>query len=127
MALIKFGFGFFTKYWQEIAIGIVCGALFFVTTSWWSQAAEIGRLKTQLTMAQQVNETLKTKVDAFEKAEEDQKKAIEVANKNRVEIITTLQKEINKIKAQIIPKDCNGAVNYGIQYKDDLKWPERSQ
>ena len=126
MAMIKLGFNFFTKYWQEIAIGIVCGALFFITLSWWTQAVEIGRLKTQLTMAAQVNETLQTKVTAFEKAELEQKKAIDVANQNRVEIINTLQKEINKIKAQPIPKDCKGAVDYGIQYRDDMKWPERS-
>lgn len=126
MAMIKLGFGFFTRYWQEIAIGIVCGALFFITVSWWSQAAEIGRLKTQLTMAAQQNETLHAKVEAYEKAEEQAKVTIENADKNRQEIISVLQKEINKIRTQTIPKDCKGAVNYGIQYKDDLKWPERS-
>ena len=128
MAMIKFGFSFFTRYWQEIAIGIVCGALFFITISWWHQAAEIGRLKTQLTMAEQVNDTLKEKVSSFEKAEEQAKVTIANADKNRQEIISVLQKEINKIRTQTIPKDCQGAVNYGIQYKDDLKWPqERSQ
>jgi hypothetical protein len=126
MAMIKFGFGFFTKYWQEIAIGIVCGALFFVTISWWSQAAEIGRLKTQLTMAAQQNETLQTKVDAFETAEQIVKENQAKSLKDREIIVTTLTKEINKLRTQVIPKDCNGAVNYGIQFKDDMKWPERS-
>ena len=126
MAMIKFGFGFFTKYWQEIAIGIVCGALFFVTVSWWTQAAEIGRLKTQLNMAAVQNETLKERVDAYEKAEVEAKNAQKIMLENRKIIVEDLTKEINKLRNQVIPKDCQGAVNYGIKFKDDMKWPERS-
>ena len=126
MAMIKFGFGFFTKYWQEIAIGIVCGALFFVTVSWWTQAAEIGRLKTQLNMAAVQNETLKERVDAYEKAEVEAKNAQKIMLENRKIIVEDLTKEINKLRTQVIPKDCQGAVAYGIQYRDDMKWPERS-
>ena len=127
MAMIKLGFGLFTEYWKEIAIGIIVGALAFISISWWHQSAEINRLKTQLTMAEQVNDTLKEKVSAFEKAEAQAKITIENADKNRQQIIKSVQAEINKLRTQVVPKDCNGAVNYGIQYKDDLKWPERSQ
>ena len=114
-------------YWREIAIGIIISILCFISISWWNQGAEINRLKTQLTMAAQVNDTLKEKVHAFEKAEEQAKVTIANADKNRQEIIKTVQLEINKIRTQVIPKDCNGAVNYGIQYKDDLKWPKQPQ
>lgn len=126
MAMFNLGIGFFTQYWKDIAIGIIIGALVFITVSWWGQAAEIGRLKTQITMAAQQNETLQEKVTAYEQAEDQAKKSIQVVLENRKEIITVFQKEINKLRTQTIPKDCNGAVNYGIQYKDDLKWPERS-
>lgn len=115
------------SYWKEIAIGIIISILAFISISWWNQGAEINRLKTQLTMAAQVNDTLKEKVNAFEKAEEQSKVTIANADKNRQEIIKTVQLEINKIRTQVIPKDCNGAVNYGIQYKDDLKWPKQPQ
>lgn len=127
MAMIKLGFNLFTAYWKEIAIGVIIGALVFISLSWWHQGAEINKLKTQLTMAEQVNDTMKEKVSSFEKAEQQAKITIENADKNRQEIIKTFQVEINKIRTQAIPKDCKGAVNYGIQYKDDLKWPARSQ
>lgn len=127
MAMIKLGLGFFTSYWREIAIGLIIAITAFITISWWHQGAEINRLKTQLTMAEQVNDTLKEKVSSFEKAEEQAKVTIANADKNRQEIIKTFQVEINKIRTQAIPKDCNGAVNYGIQFKDDLQWPKRSQ
>ena len=124
--MIKLGANFFISYWRELAIGVIIGALVFVIFSWWGQTAEIARLKTQLTMGEQINNGLKERISVYEKAEEQSKLAIENADKNRQQIVAVLQKEINKIRTQVIPKDCQGAVNYGIQYKDDLKWPERS-
>lgn len=123
MPILNLGFSFIANYWRDIAIGIIVAALGFITISWWSQAVEIGRLKTQLTMAAQQNETLQEKISAFEQAEAQANTAIAIADKNRQEIIKSVQVEINKIRTQVVPKDCNGAVNYGIQFKDDLKWP----
>ena len=34
------------------------------------------------------------------------------------------KKEINSIRTQPIPKDCEGAINYGIKMKGDLQWPK---
>lgn len=127
MAMLNLGFGFIANYWRDIAIGIIVAALGFITVSWWGQAVEIGRLKTQLTMAAQQNETLQTKVSAYEQAEETAKENIAKADKNRQEIINVLTKEINKVRNQPIPKDCNGAVAYGIKFKDDMKWPQETR
>jgi type II secretory pathway pseudopilin PulG len=125
MIQLKLISNFLGGYWKEIAVGILIGFAVFVVTSWWTGTAEIARLKTQLNFAAVQNEALQEKVTAYEKAEVDAKKAQDEVLKNREIIVTTLTKEINKIRTQIIPRDCNGAVNYGIQYKDDLKWPEK--
>ena len=117
---------FITGYWKEIAVGILIGFAVFVVTSWWTGTAEISRLKTQLNFAAVQNEALQEKITAYESAGQEAKKSIAVVLENRKEIITTLTKEINKLRTQTIPKDCQGAVNYGIKYKDDMKWPERS-
>lgn len=114
------------NYWKELAVGILISFAVFVVTSWWSGTAEISKLKTQLNFAAVQNEALQEKVAAFETAQEESKKTQEISLKNREIIVTTLTKEINKLRSQVIPKDCNGAVNYGIQFKDDMKWPERS-
>lgn len=125
MIQLKLLSDFLGGYWKEIAVGILIGFAVFVVTSWWYGTAEISRLKTQLNFAAIQNEALQEKVTAYEKAEVDAKKAQDEVLKNREIIVTTLTKEINKIRTQVIPKDCQGAVNYGIQYKDDLKWPEK--
>ena len=126
MIQLKLLSDFLGSYWKEIAVGILIGFAVFVVTSWWTGTAEISRLKTQLNFAAVQNEALQEKITAYEQAEDEAKKSIAVVLENRKEIITTLTKEINKIRSQVIPKDCQGAVNYGIKYKDDMKWPERS-
>jgi hypothetical protein len=112
------------SYWKEAFIGIIIGALCFITFSWWNQSIEMGRLKTQLNFAAEQNAHLQTKVEAFEKAEEVAKENVTRAGKDRELIVSTLTKEINKLRTQVIPKDCEGAVAYGIKYKDDMKWPQ---
>ena len=126
MLILLNSFKFVTSYWRQIALCIIVATGIFIITSWHQGSAEIARLKTQLNFAAEQNSHLQTKVEAFEKAEllakENQQKSL----KDREVIVTTLTKEINKLRSQVIPKDCNGAVNYGIQFKDDMKWPERS-
>ena len=126
MIQLKLAYDFLTTYWKDIAIGIIIAASAFIFISWLNGTAEISRLKTQLTMAAQLNETLETKVHAFESAEQKVKESQEKSLKDREIIVATLTKEINKLRTQVIPKDCQGAVAYGIQYRDDMKWPERS-
>lgn len=118
---------FFQTYWKEICAGIIVGFTVYVFNSWWEGTAEISRLKTQLNFAKVQNDAMQERVDAYEKAGQEAKKTIDLAIENRQEIIGVFQKEINKLRAQVIPKDCNGAVNYGIKYKDDMKWPEPKQ
>jgi outer membrane murein-binding lipoprotein Lpp len=126
MIQLKLISNFLGGYWKEIAVGILIGFAVFVVTSWWTGTAEISRLKTQLNFAAVQNEALQDKVTAFESAEQAAKDNQAKSLKDREIIVTTLTKEINKIRTQVIPKDCNGAVAYGIQFKDDMKWPERS-
>jgi len=114
-------------YWKEIAICIIVATGVFIVTSWYQGSAEIARLKTQLNFAAEQNDNLKNKVDAFEKAEQLAKENQEKSLKDREVIVSILTKEINKLRTQVIPKDCQGALAYGIKYKDDMKWPESSK
>lgn len=127
MIPLKLAFSFIANYWKDIAVGILIAFAAFVFISWLNGSAEINRLKTQLTMAAQQNETLAAKVDAYEKAELLAKENQEKSLKDREVIVSILTKEINKLRTQVIPKDCQGALAYGIKYKDDMKWPESSK
>lgn len=125
MIQLKLLSDFLGSYWKEIAVGILIGFAVFVVTSWWSGTAEISRLKTQLNFAAVQNEALQEKITAYESAEQEAKTAQKIMLENRKIIVEDLTKEINKLRTQVIPKDCQGAVNYGIKYKDDMKWPEK--
>lgn len=126
MLILLNSFKFVTSYWRQIALTIIVATGVFIITSWYQGSAEIGRLKTQLNFAAEQNASLVSKVEAFEKAEALAKENQQKSLKDREVIVTTLTKEINKLRTQVIPKDCQGAVDYGVKFKDDLKWPERS-
>lgn len=110
-------------YWKDIAIAIVLATLFWIIFAWWGSNAEIAFLKTQLANCREENATLSSRVATYQQAAqllEDKQKS---ASKERQQFATLLSKEINSLRNQIIPKDCPAAVDYGIKYKDDLKWP----
>ena len=124
MKILNLIFGFIGNYWEQICIGIVIGGLTFVSIDWWKQDVEIRQLKGQINLLTHEAAELSDKLDAYKKAEIDVQKSIEAANKNRQQIINVFQKEINTIRNQQIPKDCAGAINYGIKMKGDLMWPK---
>ena len=109
--------------WQAIAIAIILGTLFYIIFAWWGANAEITRLKAQINLCSDKNEALLQQISTFESAENLAKEKLKQASEERKEIITSLSKEINKIRVQNIPRDCNAAVAYGIKFKDDLQWP----
>lgn len=111
------------SYWREIAVAIIVATGVFILMSWWEGSAEISRLKTQLNFAAEQNENLVEKIAIYDKAEAVARERIERTTKERAEIVQILTKEINKIRNQPIPKDCQGAVDYGVKFKDDLQWP----
>ena len=109
--------------WQAIAIAIILGTLFYIIFAWWGANAEITRLKAQINLCSDKNEALLQQISTFESAENLAREKLKQASEERKEIITSLSKEINKIRVQNIPRDCNAAVAYGIKFKDDLQWP----
>jgi hypothetical protein len=127
MLILLNSFKFVTVYWRQIALCIVVATGVFIITSWYQGSDEIGRLKTQLNFAAEQNSALQSKVEAFEKAEQLAKDNQEKSLKDREVIVTVLTKEINKLRTQVIPKDCNGAVAYGVKFKDDLQWPSANR
>ena len=124
MTVLNLVIRFFGNYWKEVAIGIVCGTLFYISVDWWKQEAEIRGLRSKLALITHEASELNDKVNAYKKAEIDLQAAIDASDKNRQKIIAVFQKEINSIRTQPIPKDCEGAINYGIKMKGDLQWPK---
>lgn len=127
MLILLNSFKFVTTYWRQIALTIIVATGVFIITSWYQGSAEIGRLKTQLNFAAEQNASLQDKISAFEKAEALAKENQQKSLKDREVIVNVLTKEINKLRSQVIPKDCQGAVAYGVKFKDDLQWPQASK
>jgi len=116
---------FFKNWYKEISIVIIVGTIVYIVFSWWGGSAEIARLKNQLNVYADKNEQLLLQVAAYEKQSDLIKAKVQEASLERDKMVIVLSKEINKIRNQPIPKECDKAIAYGIQYKGDLMWPEQ--
>lgn len=116
---------FFKNWYKEISIVIIVGTLVYIVFSWWGGNAEIARLKGQLNVYADKNEQLLVQIKSYEKQSEIIKAKVAEASHERDKMVVVLSKEINKIRNQPIPKECDKAIAYGIQYKGDLQWPEQ--
>lgn len=111
------------SYWKDIAMAIIVGFLVYVVFAWWGSNAEISRLNLTISNQTKSIELLQLQVASYQEAAKDLKENVETASRERKNIAILLSKEINKIKNQQIPKDCNKAIEYGIKNKGDLQWP----
>lgn len=114
---------FITTWWKEIAVGIICGFVVYIFFSWMSQAAEINRLDNLLGTYMKANEEYRSQIEQFHKQAEAQSDKLKAAQENEKKLIDTFSKDINRLRLQVVPKDCSGAIEYSIKYKEDLKWP----
>ena len=111
------------SHWKDIAISIVLATLIYIIFAWWGANAEIANLKVQLSVSREEAALLRDRVAKHQEAEQILEEKQKQASKERQQLATVLSKEINSLRNQIIPKECPEAVQYGIKYKDDLKWP----
>ena len=65
---------------------------------------------------------LQEMLDDLDKEAEAQKEKIKQAEAERKILVEKIAKDINIIRMQPIPKDCQGAIDYAIKNKGDLKW-----
>lgn len=111
------------SHWKDIAISIVLATLIYIIFAWWGANAEIANLKVQLSVSREEAALLRDRVAKHQEAEQILEEKQKTASKERQQLASVLSKEINNLRNQIIPKECPEAVQYGIKYKDDLKWP----
>lgn len=111
------------SHWKDIAISIVLATLIYIIFAWWGANAEIANLKVQLSVSREEAALLRDRVAKHQEAELILEEKQKQASKERQQLASVLSKEINNLRNQIIPKECPQAVQYGIKYKDDLKWP----
>ena len=86
----------------------------------------------ELDSLEEKNESLKTevtelkqKVATFEEAAKEADEQYKDAEKRRLEVIAKMAGQIGKIRDQTPPKECEKAVDWAIQNKGDLKWPQK--
>lgn len=111
------------SHWKDIAISIVLATLIYIIFAWWGANAEIANLKSQLSTCREESAVQRARIEKQQQAELILEEKQKIASKERQQLATVLSKEINSLRNQIIPKECPAAVEYGIKYKDDLKWP----
>ena len=105
------------KFWREALIVLLCAGLWFFYSDDKFNKQQVADLKPKL-------EACSAEKAIVDKAVEDSKVALEEANKKRVVIITKTAKAVDVIRQQEAPKECEKAITFAVEHKDDLSWPK---
>ena len=120
MNLIKLAFSF----WKEILIALLIGSTVMLWQMNSVKAERIGIISESLDEKNKRLEKAEGKLDTIAKATESANIAYQSAEVKRLEVISKMASEINIIRLQQPPKDCQKAVEWSILRKDDLSWPK---
>lgn len=120
--MLNIGLLFLKSYWREalIAAGFVITGL--MVTNYFHMRDELAICDTKYEQLEAEKKQLQTMLDNLGKEAEAQKEKIKEAEAERKILIQKIAKDINNLRNQPIPKDCNGAVEFAIKNKGDLKW-----
>lgn len=113
---------FFRNYWKEmvIIVGVVAIGLFVM--NYFHLRDELAQKEIIIQQIEKEKKGLKLTLENLSKISEEQQNRIKEADEERKKVLDKLAKDINKIRLQTIPKDCQGAVDFAIKNKGDLKW-----
>lgn len=120
--MFNIGLLFLRSYWREVLIagGFVITGLF--VTNYFHMRDELAICDTKYEQQEVEKKQLQTQLDDLNKQADEQKEKIKQAEAERQVIVEKIAKDINTIKLQTIPKDCQGAIDFAIKNKGDLKW-----
>jgi len=113
------------KFWREVLLTILLGAV-------WQLYGVNTNLKDKLEFVTKVAEecnvdkiNLTKKIALIEESTRDLEKNHRDAEKKRLSIISTLTNQVNNIRIQEPPKDCQKAIEWAVQNKGDISWPSK--
>ena len=114
--------GLILSRWREMIMVLLLGSLVYIVTDWRGQSAKIATLNESSSL---ISSQLKAAIDKNAFYETEALKAVEqrnIADQKRVEVIAQLSKQLNILRNQNPPKECEKAVEWAITQKGDLQW-----
>lgn len=115
--------------WKAVLIAVLLSIIAYGVIDYLGQRQQIDGLTKQLkNRDDRILELVKddkektSKLKAYEQAAIDLRKSHQEAQNRRLQVINSLSKQISTIRNQPVPKDCQKAIEFAIEHKDDLKW-----
>lgn len=113
------------SYWREVLLAIsfcACVVLYNINST---VSTRNEHLTQQVSDLRDEQKQLKDKLAVFESAAKDQNDKYLEAEAKRLAVISTMNQQIGMLLKQTPPKDCQAAVDWAIQNKDDLSWQRK--
>lgn len=109
--------------WREIALILVIAiASFYKMQSLKFEEKLVFKTEQYTIVADQLAK-VNSEIEIFRKAAEDSAKESREAEIKRLAIIASMSNQINNMRKQEPPKDCQKAIDWAVQNKGDMSWP----
>ena len=113
------------KFWREGLLVVLVGLLWLSHSQNSLLSEEVKMNKAQYQEYKGKYEDVQHQMDIINQSIEDQKVKLKESEVARQKIITSLTGQVNILRKQTPPKDCQKAVDWAITQKDDLAWPKQ--
>lgn len=110
------------KFWKEGIIVLLAGLLWFSYSKNSLLNEEVKMNKTQYQEMKGKYEDAQHQLDIINQGLVESAAKLKASEEQRRKIISTLNTQIINLRNQAPPKDCQKAIDWAVQQKDDLKW-----
>jgi hypothetical protein len=116
---------FLKTYWKQIIIAIIIIAIGLYWNSLLKDRTELIQTNVKLDQMQSTLSSYQKSLDDLRQIGIDQQKRLDQSITLSNNIGKKFDTQINTIAAQRPPKECNDAIRWFINTKDDLAWPQK--
>lgn len=110
------------SFWREALIALLLATCWFLHSDLEIKKEKLANTEQNLSQCKGDLKDVRGKLEVFEKASKDADEAHRQSEKKRLAIITELVGQVNTLRNQSPPKDCQQAIEWAIANKGDLSW-----
>ena len=111
--------------WREILIVLLGATAFYYNMQSHRYEDKLDLKTEQLTTCSESLKNALARIELIDTATAEADAAHRESEAKRLAIISALSNQVNNIRKQEPPKDCQKAVEWAIQNKGDLSWPAK--
>ena len=112
------------KFWKEILLVVLTATVLFLNQDIKLKTEQIKTKNEKIVSLSEDLNIANKKVEIFETARNLADIKFKESEKKRVEIVRKMYEEINILRLQTPPEQCDKAIEWAVERKFDLSWPK---